>query len=88
MNRAKLNAVLNEVDVSDHTPYDLSHAVEKLKDVASPKGTRKPTSAETANYIADMLKEMSEIASNSNLVFLAYLLDVAHEEAKIQGRRA
>jgi len=39
-----------------------------------------------SRYICDLLAELSVIASKANLVFLTYLIDVAHEEARIQAQ--
>jgi len=38
-----------------------------------------------AQYICDLLAELSIISSKANLVFLTYLIDVAHEEARLQA---
>ena len=40
------------------------------------------TQAEKAEYIADMTGALCETADKAGLCFLAYLLDMAHEEAK------
>jgi len=40
-----------------------------------------------SQYICDLLSELSIIASKANLVFLTYLIDVAHEEARLQSQK-
>jgi len=41
----------------------------------------------TAEYIGDMVVALREIADSSDLVFLAYLLDMAYEEAAAEVKR-
>ena len=40
---------------------------------------------DVAEYSAKMLSELRDLASNADLTFLAYLIQVAYEEAKIQS---
>ena len=40
---------------------------------------------DVAEYSADMLAELRDIATKAGLTFLAYLIQVAFEEAKIQA---
>lgn len=41
---------------------------------------------QAAEYIAVMLADLRKLASGSGLVFLAYIIEVAMEEAKIHSR--
>lgn len=43
------------------------------------------TPKEIAEYSADMLEQLRDLAQKSDLTFLAYLIQVALEEAKIQA---
>lgn len=43
--------------------------------------------ADTADYISDMVAELRDLADAADLVFLAYLLDMALEEARAQARK-
>ncbi|GAB4234441.1 MAG: hypothetical protein Kow0032_18320 [Methyloligellaceae bacterium] len=45
------------------------------------------SAAQTAAYIADLLRELQILAERSNMTFLAYLLDIAQEEAETQKNR-
>jgi hypothetical protein len=40
---------------------------------------------EVAEYLADLLEGAKELANKSGMVFLAYLIQVAVEEARIQA---
>lgn len=40
---------------------------------------------EAADYLADMAAELADIARRADLVFLAYILDMAREEALMAG---
>jgi len=42
------------------------------------------THREAAEYIASMLEGLHEVAKSAEMRFLAYLIDVAREEAKSQ----
>lgn len=44
----------------------------------------KLTHREAAEYIASMLEGLHEVAKSAEMRFLAYLIDVAREEAKSQ----
>lgn len=50
-------------------------------DKSDPKANPK----DIAEYSADMLSELRDLASGSGFTFLAYLIQVAVEEAKIQA---
>ncbi len=43
--------------------------------------------AETAQYIADMLVDLRSLADSANHQFLAFLLDLAAEEAELLSKR-
>jgi hypothetical protein len=49
----------------------------RLQDGAEP--------GEVAEYLADLLEGAKDLASKGGMVFLAYLIQVAVEEARIQG---
>jgi hypothetical protein len=58
-----------------------------------PGGSENPVSElthkEAAEYIASMLEGLHSVAKSAEMPFLAYLIDIALEEAKIQkGREA
>jgi hypothetical protein len=44
--------------------------------------------AEVAEYLADLLEEAKELSTKNGMVFLAYLIQVAVEEARIQATAA
>ncbi len=46
------------------------------------------TKRESAEYIREMIIVLRELADSSDLVFLAYLLDMAYEEADSSTKRA
>lgn len=48
-------------------------------------GSESANSADVAEYLADLLEGASGLASKAELTFLAYLIQVAVEEAKIQA---
>ncbi|MGD9502111.1 MAG: hypothetical protein AB7V40_06455 [Methyloceanibacter sp.] len=51
---------------------------------ASPSGDGpEPSRKEAAEYIAGMLEGLVRVANSANMPFLAYLLNVALEQAKI-----
>jgi len=45
------------------------------------------TPAQTAAYLAELLKEMRDMADRAKMPFLTYLLDIAQEEAESQKNR-
>jgi hypothetical protein len=45
-----------------------------------------PTHQEAAEYIASMLEGLHSVAKSAEMSFLAYLIDIALEEAKSQKR--
>ena len=51
---------------------------------ASPTGGRELTHQEAAEYIASLLEGLGQVASTARMPFLAYLINVALEEAKLQ----
>lgn len=57
---------------------------DKIKKVGTKSAKTPPcanTKKETAEYIGGMIVELREMADSSDHVFLAYLLDMAYEEA-------
>ncbi len=46
-----------------------------------------PSRLETAQYIASMLEGLQSLAKSAQLRFLAYLIDVAREEARAKKVR-
>lgn len=66
---------------------DLSHSpkakIEKSAVEDSTGGTSDP--AEVAEYLADLLEGAKTMATDNGMVFLAYLIQVAVEEARIQA---
>ena len=57
-----------------------------LKERASRDGTEL-SRVETAEYIASMLEGLKSVAKSAQLPFLAYLIDVAREEARAEKVR-
>ncbi len=56
------------------------------KSVAQSSPSDGPAGAKAvAEYSAELLTELRDMASNAGLTFLAYLIQVAVEEAKIQA---
>ena len=56
---------------------------------ASPPGEGPDLShREAAEYIASMLEGLAQVATGARMTFLAYLINVALEEAKIQREEA
>ena len=52
---------------------------------ASPPGEGpEPSQKEAAEYIASILEGLEQVASSAGMPFLAYLINVALEEAKIE----
>lgn len=74
--------------MNEHPTSELPEIEEEFKAPVTQNGDDKHDPVITAEYIADMLREMSELSSKANLVFLTYLIDIAHEEARIQARKA
>lgn len=66
---------------------DLSHSpkakIEKSAAEDSAEATNDP--AEVAEYLADLLEGAKTMATDNGMVFLAYLIQVAVEEARIQA---
>ena len=55
---------------------------------ASPPGEGpEPSPKEAAEYIASMLEGLGRVATSAGMPFLAYLINVALEEAKIERAR-
>ena len=60
----------------------------KLPTAAPATGPGDPTSEEVADYIADMLQELRDLAKSSGLGSLSILLELAEREAKRDGDAA
>lgn len=59
---------------------------EKLKNFIHENPEGGPVNAkDVAEYAAEILSELRDLAGNAKLTFLAYLIQVAVEEAKIQA---
>jgi len=62
---------------------DLAPGEEGLEEFAAPLCA--PTDA--LGYIRDMAASLRDMAEDSDQILLAYLLDMAHEEARLQSRK-
>ena len=55
---------------------------------ASPPGDGSaPSQKEAVDYVASMLESLARVASSAGMPFLAYLINVALEEAKAEKTR-
>lgn len=54
---------------------------------SAPVGSEPMAPVEAAGYIAELTSELATIARASNLEFLAYLLDLARQEAAATAER-
>jgi len=66
--------------------HKLTEAISRLNKHAANVDVAIYDEHNVAEYICELLGELSSIASKANLVFLTYLIDVAHEEARIQAQ--
>jgi hypothetical protein len=64
----------------------LREAVTQLNQHAATLQSASFHQQDVSQYICDLLGELSIIASKANLVFLTYLIDVAHEEARLRSQ--
>jgi hypothetical protein len=64
----------------------LKEAVTQLNQHAASLQFASSRQQDVSQYICDLLAELSGIASKANLVFLTYLIDVAHEEARLRSQ--
>lgn len=69
----KETALSNSSKAKNHNPAEEDPA------------TAAQTPAEAAEYLADLLEGAKVVASKNGMVFLAYLIQVAVEEARIQA---
>jgi len=75
--------------ISGHEPYQTGTFISKVSDsntVAQSSSSPEPADPRAvAEYSAEMLTELRDLASGAGHTFLAYLIQVAVEEAKIQA---
>lgn len=64
---------------------NLTEAISQINQHAANLQSEPMNEQHVSQYICDLLAELSIIASKANLVFLTYLIDVAHEEARLQA---
>mgnify|MGYP006302470635 CR=1 FL=1 len=66
----------------------VSLCVAKLREAeapaATPGGTPTPGAEDVAGYVADLCRDLADLAKGADLGFLAFLLDVAREEAVVR----
>ena len=55
-----------------------------LGDEGPPREGPEPSHQEAAEYIASMLEGLREVAGTAKMPFLAYLINVALEEARLE----
>jgi hypothetical protein len=85
MSQAKFNIVGGTIEMSAGNDQRDAPTSNKITNSIVNLSKDRTSELEAAEYIRDMIKELSGIASSANLVFLNYLLDVAYEEARIQS---
>ncbi len=86
MSRSTLNVARDQDEPTLEPEQKLTEAISRLNKHASNMDVAIYDEQNVSQYICDLLAELSTIASNANLVFLTYLIDVAHEEARIQAQ--
>lgn len=86
MSRSKPDFASNQDDTSLCPEQNLTEAIMQLNEHAANFHPKAFDEQNVSQYICDLLAELSIIASKANLVFLTYLIDVAHEEARLQSR--
>ncbi len=86
MSRTTLNVAHEHEDHALQPEQKLADAISHLNQHASEAHAKTLNEQDVSQYICDLLAELSMIASKANLVFLTYLIDVAHEEARIQAQ--
>lgn len=86
MSRSTLNVAHERGEEALEPEQKLHEAISRLNKHASKVEVEVYDQHNVSQYICDLLSELSIIASKANLVFLTYLIDVAHEEARIQAQ--
>jgi len=86
MSRSTLNVARDQDEQTLEPEQKLTEAISRLNKHAANTDVAIYDEQQCSQYICDLLAELSTIASNANLVFLTYLIDVAHEEARIQAQ--
>ncbi len=76
--------MLGSPNISQSENYSIEN-FEKTKKMSDIDSSDFPANAKAvAEYSADILNELRDLAARAGLTFLAYLIQVAAEEAKIQ----
>lgn len=86
MSRTTLNVARDQGEDALQPEQKLTDAISRLNEHAANVDISIYDEQNISQYICDLLAELSIIASKANLVFLTYLIDVAHEEARIQAQ--
>ncbi len=86
MSRSTVNVARDQGEPSLEPEQKLTEAISRLNKHAADFDVAVYNEQNVSQYICDLLGELSTIASKANLVFLTYLIDVAHEEARIQAQ--
>ncbi|RIA47761.1 hypothetical protein [Dichotomicrobium thermohalophilum] len=86
MSRSTLNVARDQGEPTLEPEQKLTEAISRLNKHAANVDIAVYDEQNVSQYICDLLAELSSIASKANLVFLTYLIDVAHEEARIQAQ--
>jgi len=85
MSQGKQNFASSQGNTALCPEQNLIDAISQINKHASNLQTTPIKQQDVSQYICDLLAELSTIASQANLVFLTYLIDVAHEEARLQA---
>ncbi len=88
MRHSKPNLACIQDDAASHAQRQLTEALSQLNEHASTLQSHEFDERSVAKYICDLLFELSSISSKANLVFLTYLIDVAHEEARLRSQES
>jgi uncharacterized protein YejL (UPF0352 family) len=86
MSRSTANVARDEGEATLEPEQKLTEAISRLNKHAANVDIAIYDEQNVSQYICDLLAELSSIAAKANLVFLTYLIDVAHEEARIQAQ--
>jgi len=86
MSRPRANMAREDDNHALKAEQKLAEAITQLNEHAVNSQKKHLNEQDVSQYICDLLAELSIIASKANLVFLTYLIDVAHEEARIQAQ--
>jgi len=86
MSHNKPHFACDQDDTALLPEQNLNDAVSQINKHAANLQSQPFDAQNVSQYVCDLLAELSIIASRANLVFLTYLIDVAHEEARLQSR--